>query len=374
MPHPAFRRLLKSLLLAGVACTAAFSQWSILAPGKRDARPGNHRYVYLVFANPVPGKEAEFNDWYTNRHMGDLVQRPGWLGAQRFRLVADVEPKPDRCRLQPRGYLIVWDREDADPRLPVQKNRPSPAWGFDGSPMMSYEIMGPKITRPDGKGPTLPMDDHSFRPNRYILMDFENALPERDAEFNKTADQSIRSVLALPGWMAAQRYVMTQALGPAQLPKPKYLTIWETEALSVQAVNDTLVKARKAGTVKANPAADMSMAEIVYWEPITPYITRERLRAIRTSPWPSLLSREERAASASPRSRAIWPRNSPPGDEQRDSARRRPAPQSRRVGGPGQGACCPNASNAFPRGEGRGEGRKVSCTRARKARRTPILW
>jgi len=35
------------------------------------------------------------------------------------------------------------------------------------------------------------------------------------------------------------------------------------------------MQARKSGTVKANAAADPTGAEIVYWEPSTPYITRE---------------------------------------------------------------------------------------------------
>jgi hypothetical protein len=258
--------------LAGLAAMAAHAQWSILAPGKRDAAPGQHRYAYLVFANPVPGREAEFNDWYTNTHMGDLVQRPGWLGAQRFRIVTSVDPKPTTAGYS-QGYLIIWDQEDADPKLPVQQNRPSPAWGFAGSPSMTYEIMGPRITRPDGKGPTMPKDDKTFRPNRYILMDLENPLAGKEVEFNKTVDQSIKDVLALPGWMAAQRFVLSAK--QATLAKPRYLTIWETEGTSAQVVNATLVQARKSGTVKANAAADPAGAEIVYWEPITPYITRE---------------------------------------------------------------------------------------------------
>ena len=73
------------LALAGLTCTAAQAQWSILAPGTREAKPNNHRNAFLVYANPVPGREVEFNEWYQNTHMGDLVQRPGFIGAQRFR-------------------------------------------------------------------------------------------------------------------------------------------------------------------------------------------------------------------------------------------------------------------------------------------------
>ena len=73
------------LALAGLTCTAAQAQWSILAPGTREAKPNNRRNAFLVYANPVPGREVEFNEWYQNTHMGDLVQRPGFIGAQRFR-------------------------------------------------------------------------------------------------------------------------------------------------------------------------------------------------------------------------------------------------------------------------------------------------
>jgi hypothetical protein len=138
---------------------------------------------------------------------------------------------------------------------------------------MTYEILGPKISRPDGKGPTMPMDNKSFRPNRYILMDAENALPGKDAEFNTATDERIKEILAFPGWMAAQRFVLLDR--GATLPKPKYLTVWETEGLSAQEVNKTLMDATKSGAVKANAAADMSTAEMVYWLPISPYITRD---------------------------------------------------------------------------------------------------
>src|ERR1043165_2386759 len=72
--------------------TAALAQWSIGKPGTREAPQGQNRYVYLVMSDPLPGREFDFNDGYQNMHMGDLVQLPGWTGAQRFRLVP-VSPR-----------------------------------------------------------------------------------------------------------------------------------------------------------------------------------------------------------------------------------------------------------------------------------------
>jgi len=269
-----FGKLTIGVAFLGLACSAANAQWSILAPGDRAPRSGNHRYAFLVFANPVPGREVEFNDWYQNMHMGDLVQHPGWFGAQRFRIVTDVKPKLTEAGYT-QGYLIIWDQEDADPNEVVQRNRPSPAWGFAGSPTMTYQALGPKMTRPDGKGPALVKDKVSVRPYRYILMDHENALPGKETEFSKAMDQNIKEVLALPGWMAAQRFVMASKGGNGQLPKAHFLTIWETEGVSAQAVHDTLMKAKQNGAVSANPFTDTKTAEEVYWEPISPYITKD---------------------------------------------------------------------------------------------------
>lgn len=277
---------LRLSMIAGLACSSLQAQWSIGAPGNREAPAGKHRYVMLVFANPIPGKEAEFNDWYTNTHMGDLVQLQGWMGAQRFRIVTNLQPRPSQAGYT-HGYLIIWDLEETDANAALGRMTAAIGGGksrlgaaFNYTPGAgangTYEAIGPRIKRPDGKGPTLPdpSDNKTPRPNRYVLMEFENALPGKDAEFEKAAAQRIPAVLALPGWMAAQRFRLADTPGRAPSVKPKYLTVWETEGVSAQAVNETLQQGLKNG-VKDNQAADMSTAEIVYWEPITPYVTKD---------------------------------------------------------------------------------------------------
>jgi hypothetical protein len=108
-------------------------------------------------------------------------------------------------------------------------------------------------------------------------MDTENALPGKEEEFNQYEDQLIPSVLALSGWMAAQRYVLVRRERDSRplLEKPHFLTIWETEGKSAQEIHDSLLQAKKSGKIKDNPAADLATADIVYWEPISPYVTRE---------------------------------------------------------------------------------------------------
>jgi hypothetical protein len=139
----------------------------------------------------------------TSTAQGDLVQLPGWVGAQRFRIITNVTPRPDR----------------------------------------------------------------------YILMDFANPLPGRETEFERSENQIIERALRLPGWMAAQRFRLVDTPGRPSA-KPKELTLWETEGTSAQAVQDTLSSAQKSGLIQKNAATDQGTAEMVYWEPITPYITK----------------------------------------------------------------------------------------------------
>jgi hypothetical protein len=55
-----------------------------------------------VLTNPVPGKEAEYNEWYNKQHIPD--------GAQRFRL-ADTQMGDDK---KTHKYLALYEIETND--------------------------------------------------------------------------------------------------------------------------------------------------------------------------------------------------------------------------------------------------------------------
>jgi hypothetical protein len=44
------------------------------------------KYTFIVLTNPVAGKEPEYNDWYNRHHIPDVLNVPGFVCAQRFRL------------------------------------------------------------------------------------------------------------------------------------------------------------------------------------------------------------------------------------------------------------------------------------------------
>jgi hypothetical protein len=44
------------------------------------------KYIFPVFTNPTPGQEQEFNRWYEEHHLADVIDVPGFVAATRFRL------------------------------------------------------------------------------------------------------------------------------------------------------------------------------------------------------------------------------------------------------------------------------------------------
>lgn len=65
------------------------------------------RYLFVVYTNPAPGREAEYNDWYDNRHLGDVLAVPGVKSARRLELCG---PQVQDCE-QPYKYLALYDVE-----------------------------------------------------------------------------------------------------------------------------------------------------------------------------------------------------------------------------------------------------------------------
>jgi hypothetical protein len=285
-----FKRFLIGVGVALGLSTAALAQWSIGQPGTREAPKGQNRYAFLVMADPLPGREADFNDGYQNMHMGDLVQLPGWTGAQRFRLVPDVTPRNTQP-LYRRGNLIIWDQEGADlgkvqsdSRAAIAGGKSRRIPGFDysagGSVSTTYQVIGPRASRPDGKKPFLPdyADNKTPRPNRYIMLDFvEPVAGVSDADFEAVLSRHVSEVLALQGWMAAQRFHLATpppGTAPPRLAFTKYLVIWETEGSNAQGLQDALTAATKAGQVKAL-ATDAATAQSSWWVTTSPFITKD---------------------------------------------------------------------------------------------------
>lgn len=73
-----------------------------------DAGPVERIVLCLVFSNPVEGREADFNAWYSRRHLPDLLRVPGYLSVQRFLLARDGGTEAPSWR-----YLAIYEVDRA---------------------------------------------------------------------------------------------------------------------------------------------------------------------------------------------------------------------------------------------------------------------
>ncbi|MDP2731609.1 MAG: hypothetical protein Q8O63_00630 [Hoeflea sp.] len=68
------------------------------------------KYNLIALTNPVDGRDDEFNDWYTNEHLDDVLKLPGMVAAQRFCL-NDVQHRKGPLEWK---YMAVYEIEIDD--------------------------------------------------------------------------------------------------------------------------------------------------------------------------------------------------------------------------------------------------------------------
>lgn len=100
------------------------------------------RFKMLVFSQPFEGRDDEFNEWYTGRHLDDLCALPGFTSAQRFKLhsvsMGNALNK----------YLAIYDVETDDPdgvidNMFAMNDTPAmpidPSFDLDATTVMLFE-------------------------------------------------------------------------------------------------------------------------------------------------------------------------------------------------------------------------------------------
>jgi hypothetical protein len=68
------------------------------------------RYVFVVYSNPVAGREQEYNDWYTQQHLQEMLACPGIVAARRLRLAEQQIRDTD----EPFNHLALYEIETDD--------------------------------------------------------------------------------------------------------------------------------------------------------------------------------------------------------------------------------------------------------------------
>jgi hypothetical protein len=113
--------------------------------------------MFFVFSNPTEGNDAEYNQWYDNTHLGEVVAVPNVTAAQRYTLdeielpEAEGGPAPAPAH----RYLAIYE-VDGDPEV-VMKDfmgrmaggdmTVSPTLDMASVSMGFWSPRGPRITK-----------------------------------------------------------------------------------------------------------------------------------------------------------------------------------------------------------------------------------
>ncbi len=64
------------------------------------------RHLWIVFTNSEPGQDEEFNAWYDQHHLKEILAVPGFLWGQRLGLHPDQRPGQEE---PPWRYAVLYE-------------------------------------------------------------------------------------------------------------------------------------------------------------------------------------------------------------------------------------------------------------------------
>lgn len=81
------------------------------------------KYLMAILSDPVEGRDDEYNDWYDNIHLPEVMAAEGWTAAQRFALVHQVSANGESIG---RRYLALYEKDAEDQGALPLGDDPSP--------------------------------------------------------------------------------------------------------------------------------------------------------------------------------------------------------------------------------------------------------
>jgi hypothetical protein len=110
----------------------------------------DERHLWIVFTNSEPGRDDEFNAWYDQHHVKEILSVPGLLSGQR--LVLHPDQRPGQAP-PPWRYAVLYESVGDLPAIHSDLKEASP--GFVKSDALSkdsvawvFSYLGERIEQP----------------------------------------------------------------------------------------------------------------------------------------------------------------------------------------------------------------------------------
>ncbi len=220
------------------------------------------RHVQIVLSNPVEARrEAEFNEWYTNTHIPDLMTLPGFVRAQRYRLAHSFR--------DPNGgptwaYMVYYELETPD--LGQMLTDLVDAHG-DGRITVS-DVLDNETLTALVFSPVAPFFGQAGR-RRQIFVALSNPSDGREAEFNDWYDrQHVPDVVSIPGFKGAERFKLAVPFLDPLGGGHRYLTVYDVDSDDINALAAQVKEHARTGKTVMSDAIDMKSLTALFFEPV----------------------------------------------------------------------------------------------------------
>lgn len=218
-------------------------------------------YYFLVFNNPVPGKEKEYLAWYDQRHIFDVTAIPGFVSGQRF-IRNDIQMYPG---IEPKlpTYLTLYEVKTDDleavaadilKRIQTGVTKFEQPSVIEGGTGVSYWY---RFNTPEIKRSTAwPAEFRGKKMANFRHVVFMNAMSGKQAEWEAWYDATHSpEMLALHGFMTSQRTTLARPAPNMPVPPTKEMVMFSVALPEGYPADSVPPKTRSAAAGLQDPTS-----------------------------------------------------------------------------------------------------------------------
>jgi hypothetical protein len=204
----------------------------------------------MVFSTPSEGLDAEFNAFYDNQHVHDVLRVPGLVGCRRLKL-AD----PSQGSAAPAPYVALYELDTEDAPGAIQEIRARlgtpqmPKGAFSDDSRRATWLYRIIFETPQAAGwgtSTTPLA------SKHIFMALRGPAAGDDAAYNRFYNEiHVPEVMDIPGFVGCRRLKLDESFQNSA-GAPHYVGLYELNTTDAPASIGELFRRGKAGEFRAN--------------------------------------------------------------------------------------------------------------------------
>jgi len=218
------------------------------------------RWVTLFEANCDPAREAEFNDWYDNTHVPDVLATPGYRRARRY---VNREFRDGRGK-----YLAIYDIDTDDiektmqVRLAKREEETKSGRGSATRPTLVFMLWRDVLFRRIFE---MAKPGNATGKQKWINLVEQNNDPAREAEYHDWYNNMhIPDILKTPGFVRATRY---EIKAPRD-GRGRFLAVYEIETDDIAETMKVRLAKREEETKAGRSSASRNNLTRAVWRDV----------------------------------------------------------------------------------------------------------